>query len=343
MTVTDPAPLRDLRERAARLRALALRLEGLADARPSAHGAAGADWRDIFRGDWRNLRSSALDEIQAYGWDDAVGAHATLAVLEAIEGRPADMHAHLAVAGVSRHCAAVARAIAATAGAEVAAAMDDLIAVLASASALPEDDRRILIGLLGDLAWATRRREDAARLVATVEPDSAPISRFMPPLAREVAFARAMLLSTDPERDLVALLEVESPTSFLGMRLSLAHGMLLRRTRRPRASRTTLQLALDGAVAMRARGWEVRARGEMHAASGFHAGDGTGRLALLSAQELRIARLAARGLSNAAIAVELSLSPRTVSSHLYRIFPKLSIGSRVELVGLVLSADRDLA
>ena len=86
----------------------------------------------------------------------------------------------------------------------------------------------------------------------------------------------------------------------------------------------------------------MRARGEMHAASGPHAGDGPGRLASLSAQEMRIARLAARGLSNAAIAVELSLSPRTVSSHLYRIFPKLSIGSRVELVGLILGVDREL-
>jgi DNA-binding CsgD family transcriptional regulator len=342
MTVADPAPLRDLRERAARLRALALRLEGLADARPLATDSEGADWRDIFRGDWRNLRSSALDEIQAYGWDDAVGAHATLAVLDAVEGRSADMRAHLTVPGVPRHCAAVARSIAATAGADVAAAIDELIAVLASASALPDDDRRILLGLLGDLAWATRRREDAARLVTTMEPDPAPISRFMPPLAREVAFARAMLVSPDPERDLVALIGVEPRTSFLGMRLSLAHGMLMRRTRRSRASRPMLQIALDGAVAMRAAGWEVRARGEMHAASAAYAGAGAGRLASLSAQELRIARLAARGLSNAAIAVELSLSPRTVSSHLYRIFPKLSIGSRVELVGLILSADREL-
>jgi DNA-binding NarL/FixJ family response regulator len=60
-----------------------------------------------------------------------------------------------------------------------------------------------------------------------------------------------------------------------------------------------------------------------------------GRLERLSEQELRVARLVARGLSNSAIASELWLSPRTVSSHLYRIFPKLAISSRVELAALM--------
>jgi len=58
----------------------------------------------------------------------------------------------------------------------------------------------------------------------------------------------------------------------------------------------------------------------------------------LSEQELRVARLVARGLSNSAIAAELWLSPRTVSSHLYRIFPKLAISSRVELAAFMLRA-----
>jgi DNA-binding NarL/FixJ family response regulator len=43
-------------------------------------------------------------------------------------------------------------------------------------------------------------------------------------------------------------------------------------------------------------------------------------------------------LSNSAIAAELWLSPRTVSSHLYRIFPKLAISSRVELAAFMLRA-----
>ncbi|MEZ0076470.1 response regulator transcription factor [Planotetraspora sp. GP83] len=51
----------------------------------------------------------------------------------------------------------------------------------------------------------------------------------------------------------------------------------------------------------------------------------------LSAQELQIARLAAAGLSNREIGQRLYLSPRTVGSHLYRIFPKLNITSRSQL------------
>lgn len=51
----------------------------------------------------------------------------------------------------------------------------------------------------------------------------------------------------------------------------------------------------------------------------------------LSPQELQIAQMAAEGLSNREIGQKLYLSHRTVSSHLYRVFPKLGITSRMEL------------
>ena len=38
--------------------------------------------------------------------------------------------------------------------------------------------------------------------------------------------------------------------------------------------------------------------------------------------------MAARGLTNRAIAADLALSPRTVGHHLARIFPKLDVSSR---------------
>jgi DNA-binding CsgD family transcriptional regulator len=40
---------------------------------------------------------------------------------------------------------------------------------------------------------------------------------------------------------------------------------------------------------------------------------------------MQIAELAAQGLSNREIGERLFLSPRTIGSHLYRIFPKLGI------------------
>jgi DNA-binding NarL/FixJ family response regulator len=51
----------------------------------------------------------------------------------------------------------------------------------------------------------------------------------------------------------------------------------------------------------------------------------------LTPKEEEIARLAARGLSNKQIGQQLYLSARTVSGHLYRVFPKLGITSRAAL------------
>ncbi|WP_240197057.1 helix-turn-helix domain-containing protein [Nonomuraea lactucae] len=45
--------------------------------------------------------------------------------------------------------------------------------------------------------------------------------------------------------------------------------------------------------------------------------------------------LAARGLTNREIGERLLLSPRTVSSHLYRSFPKLGVTARSQLRDLV--------
>jgi DNA-binding CsgD family transcriptional regulator/tetratricopeptide (TPR) repeat protein len=56
----------------------------------------------------------------------------------------------------------------------------------------------------------------------------------------------------------------------------------------------------------------------------------------LTATERRVARLVAGGLTNRAIADELSLSRHTVESHLRHSFRKLDIGSRVELTRIVL-------
>ncbi len=56
-----------------------------------------------------------------------------------------------------------------------------------------------------------------------------------------------------------------------------------------------------------------------------------GGLASLTPQEREVADLAAAGLSNREIAARLFVSPRTVSAHLYRVFPKLGIASRAAL------------
>ena len=56
--------------------------------------------------------------------------------------------------------------------------------------------------------------------------------------------------------------------------------------------------------------------------------------ARLTAREREIAGLAAGGLSSRAIAERLTLSVRTVDSHLSRVFTKLNVRGRQELRGI---------
>lgn len=57
-----------------------------------------------------------------------------------------------------------------------------------------------------------------------------------------------------------------------------------------------------------------------------------GALAPLTERELEVLKLAAKGMSNHEIARELSISVRTVQTHLANIFNKMSVGSRTEAV-----------
>lgn len=110
----------------------------------------------------------------------------------------------------------------------------------------------------------------------------------------------------------------------------LAYGEALRRQGLNRNARVQLAAARDRFEELGARSWEARAAAELRATGMTRTGRGKAGEAL-TPQELEVARLAATGLSNPQIASRLFLSPRTVSSHLYRVFPKLGITSRAEL------------
>ena len=56
----------------------------------------------------------------------------------------------------------------------------------------------------------------------------------------------------------------------------------------------------------------------------------------LTAQERAVLSLLVQGKRNSSIAEDLSLSTRTVDNHLYRIFAKLGVSSRIEAVLYVL-------
>jgi DNA-binding NarL/FixJ family response regulator len=56
----------------------------------------------------------------------------------------------------------------------------------------------------------------------------------------------------------------------------------------------------------------------------------------LTAQEARIAQLVGSGASNAEVAAQLYLSPRTVEYHLHKIFRRLGVSSRTQLARALL-------
>jgi DNA-binding CsgD family transcriptional regulator len=114
-------------------------------------------------------------------------------------------------------------------------------------------------------------------------------------------------------------------------RVRLAQGERLRRMGHGRAARAKLDAALGGFRVLGAQAWAERASTELRATGpARHAAADAGATAL-TPQELEVARLAATGLSNREIGTRLYLSPRTVSSHLYRAFPKLGVTSRAGL------------
>ncbi|MGW2601509.1 AAA family ATPase [Streptomyces klenkii] len=134
------------------------------------------------------------------------------------------------------------------------------------------------------------------------------------------------LLGTGDDRD---------ATAYDRARTALLLGERLRRGRRAGEARPHLRDAAETFRRLGAAPWERRAQGELRAAGETTEPAGPALLGTLTAQELRIARLVAEGVSNKDVAARLFLSPRTVEYHLYKVYPKLGITSRTELARLL--------
>jgi DNA-binding CsgD family transcriptional regulator len=116
------------------------------------------------------------------------------------------------------------------------------------------------------------------------------------------------------------------PDPFERARTQLVEGAILRKLRKKRAAKATLDEALATFEQCGAERWAERARQEIH------------RLGLqrrprgeLTPGETRVAELVAAGRTNRQAAAELFLSEKTVEANLSRIYRKLGIHSRTEL------------
>jgi DNA-binding CsgD family transcriptional regulator len=157
--------------------------------------------------------------------------------------------------------------------------------------------------------------------------------------------ARSQALMADGDQAEGRYLEAVSQLSACQARPDLARAHLLygewlrrgrRRGRRRAEARAQLHLALDMFDAMGLDAFAGRARAEL-SALGERLSDGQDPAAerpreSLTAQEDRIARLVAEGASDSDAAAELFLSPSTIDYHLRKVFRKLGLTSRTQLI-----------
>jgi len=190
-----------------------------------------------------------------------------------------------------------------------------------------------MIGDLAEAALHVGRTDDARAIVQGLPTGSSPWRTMAE------SYARPLLADGDDDTT-----ESEFRTSIAGVvaawptyrtRLILEYGSWLRRRQRISEARDQLRIARDLADSYAMHPWSKRARSELRA-SGIESPAAQSPVwETLSPQELHVATLAAEGLSNREIGERLFLSHRTVSAHLYRIFPKLGVSSRSQLAAIL--------
>jgi ATP/maltotriose-dependent transcriptional regulator MalT len=148
-----------------------------------------------------------------------------------------------------------------------------------------------------------------------------------------LARCEALLGEREPELAFAEAIDLaDALAPFQHGRTELLFGEWLRRERRRREARVHLRAALELFRALGAVPWEQRAEAELRATGETARKRDVSAVEQLTPQERQIAGLVAGGLTNKDIAAQLFLSPRTVDYHLRKVFTKLGIASRTELV-----------
>ncbi len=200
-------------------------------------------------------------------------------------------------------------------------------------------------GATPDYIEAAVRAGEAGKAAAALEPYLAWSARSgTPGLPALAARSRALLASAGDPAAADALfgeaLSRHAGTSrpFDHARTQLLYGEFLRRGKRRTQARTQLRAALDTFTRLGAPVWARRAEGELRATGETARERDPNALLELTPQELQIAQAVGEGATNREIASQLFISPRTVDYHLGKVFRKLNISSRRDLIRLSTSS-----
>ena len=168
---------------------------------------------------------------------------------------------------------------------------------------------------------------------------AAPLERLRASLERSPTDAGVALLARcdallDPAPEAFgrALARSDALSPFHRGRTELVYGEWLRRERRRQDARGQLRSALERFRSLRTTPWEARVEAELRATGETARRRDPSTLDQLTPQEIQVATLVAGGSTNKQIAAQLILSPRTIDYHLRKVFSKLGITSRTELV-----------
>jgi DNA-binding CsgD family transcriptional regulator len=297
-------------------------------------------------GDWGRAdaalvegRELALETGQSI-WD--IGTQTLTAIMAALHG---DNDQAQSVATEAEHaangrrlndllsCVQLARGVGLVTAGEYGAAYDALGRLFdRDDAAFHETERFHGVMFLAEAALHSGRLAEGRDVITALEADATTTTSAT--LHRHLSYARAVLARDSEAEHLFrqALQQDLVRWPWLRSRIELAYGSWLRRQRRVAESRGYLRAAQTTFHLIGATSWAGQARAELRAAGERAMSPPPAALSSLSPQELQIAQLVAQGLSNREIGQRLYLSPRTIGSHLYRIFPKLGITSRTELV-----------
>jgi len=147
----------------------------------------------------------------------------------------------------------------------------------------------------------------------------------------------ALIAGDDEAEQWYAAASSEHDRPFERARAQLLYGEYLRRGRQRVRARAVLEDARATFEQLGTVPWAERATTELQATA-EKARRGHDSSTELTPQELTVARLVAEGATNQQVAEQLFLSRKTVESHLHKVYTKLGIGSRKQLMD-VLPAD----